>query len=105
MDRREAAPRRRVGEALLRRLGTGGQCDPSYATLAADTGASTRTVGRATARLRDLGLLRWDRRLVRRGWRSEQTSNSYALMPSAPLPSCGGVVQCRMHREEHQSAQ
>jgi hypothetical protein len=88
-----------VGEALLRRLGAGGQCDPCYATLAADTGASTRTVGRATARMRDLGLLRWERRLVRCGWRAEQTSNSYQLMPTAPLPSCGGQIVREIRRE------
>src|SRR3954453_1565401 len=55
-----------VGTALLKRLGTDGQCDPSpHATLAADVGCSARTVGRATASMRELGLLRWQTRLVR----------------------------------------
>jgi hypothetical protein len=46
--------------------------------------------------MRDLGLLRWDQRLIRSGWRAEQTSNSYELVPTAvlatmlPLPRCGG---------------
>jgi hypothetical protein len=81
-----------VGEALLRRLGADGQCDPSYDTLAADTGSCDRTARRATAAMRDLGLIRWERRLVRRGWRSEQTSNAYELVPTAvaPRPACGG---------------
>jgi hypothetical protein len=81
-----------IGEALLRRLGADGQCDPSYATLAADTGSCDRTARRATAAMRDIGLLRWERRLVRRGWRAEQTSNSYELVPSAvaPVLSSGG---------------
>src|SRR4051812_23656182 len=85
-----------VGTALLKRLGTDGQCDPSHATLAAHVGCSARTVGRATAVMRDLGLLRWDQRLIRSGWRAEQTSNAYELVPAAvpamvlPLPRCGG---------------
>ena len=56
-----------IGTALLKRLGADGQCDPAHATLAADVGCSARTVGRATVAMRDLGLLRWDQRLVRSG--------------------------------------
>jgi hypothetical protein len=36
--------------------------------------------------MRDLGLLYWQRRLVRSGWRTEQTSNQYVLKPEAPAP-------------------
>jgi hypothetical protein len=39
------------------------------------------------------GLLRWERRLVRNGWRCEQTSNAYELVPTAhhlQVPRCGG---------------
>ena len=85
-----------VGTALLKRLGADGQCDPSHATLAADVGCSARTVGRATAAMRDLGLLRWDQRLIRADWRAEQTSNAYELVPAPvpamvlPVPRCGG---------------
>ena len=85
-----------VGTALLKRLGADGQCDPAHATLAADVGCSARTVGRATAAMRALGLLRWDQRLIRSGWRTEQTSNAYELVPAAeltavlPVPRCGG---------------
>lgn len=81
-----------VGEALLRRLGTDGRCDPAHDTLAADAGCSARTVRRATASMRTLGLLRWQTRLVRTGWRTEQTSNAYELVPTAapPAVSCGG---------------
>jgi hypothetical protein len=68
-----------------------------HATLAGDVGCSPRTVGRATVAMRALGLLRWDQRLVRSGWRTEQTSNTYELVPTAampaavlPLPHCGG---------------
>ena len=86
----------RVGAALLKRLSVDGRCDPSHATLAADTNVSERTVQRATDTMRGLGLLRWQRRLVRTGWRAEQTSNAYELVPAlgtAPvLPrfSCDG---------------
>jgi hypothetical protein len=99
-----------VGRALLRRLGVDGRCDPAHATLAADAGCGERTVRRALAALRELGLLAWEQRLVRRPWpeggagtsRAEQTSNAYALLPStgpaAALtlraarcrPDCGG---------------
>jgi hypothetical protein len=39
-----------------------------------------------------LGLLTWQRRIVRAGWRTEQTSNAYMLIPTAALPAvcCGG---------------
>ena len=40
---------------------------------------------RALDDARDLGLLDWDRRLVRTGWRVEQTSNAYVLL----LPGAG----------------
>jgi hypothetical protein len=77
---------RDIGLALLKRLGTTGRCDPSHATLAADAGCKTaKTAERATAALKALGLLSWVRRLVRTsatGWRAEQTSNQYCLLPS-----------------------
>ncbi len=81
-----------VGNALVRRLSVEGQLDPSHDTLAADAGCSARTVRRATATMRSLGLLRWQCRLVRDGWRCAQTSNAYELVPTAATPviSCGG---------------
>jgi hypothetical protein len=81
-----------VGAALLKRLSDTGQCDPSQATLANDAGCEERTVRRAICTMRDLGLLSWERRLVRNGWRCEQTSNAYALLTTAaaPAPRCGG---------------
>ena len=88
---------RDVGEALLRRLSAEGRCDPSHDTLAADAACDARTVRRATVSLRALGLVRWTTRLVRAGWRAEQTSNAYELVPSVatppagmPAPRCGG---------------
>ncbi len=83
-----------VAKALLKRLGEDGQCDPSYATLAADSGTSARTVGRAVKALRELKLLAWEQRVVRRPWpaggkgatRAEQTSNAYLfLLPKEPI--------------------
>ena len=81
-----------VGSALIRRLGTDGQLDPSHDTLAADVGCSARTVRRALATLRQLGLLSWQRRLVRTGWRVLQTSSAYALSIDGTQPHTGG--QC-----------
>lgn len=69
-----------VGAALLRRLGEDGRCDPAHATLASDAGCGERTVRRALAVMRGLGLVFWQMRLVRAGWRAEQTSNAYGLL-------------------------
>ena len=83
-----------VGHALARRLGTDGRCDPSHATIAADAGASVRTVRRALVALADCGMVQWTRRLVRAGWRTAQTSNAYALVVGSgritPAIRCGG---------------
>jgi hypothetical protein len=87
---------RDIGLALLKRLGTTGRCDPSHATLAADAGCkSAKTAERATAALKALGLLTWVRRLVRSsgtGWRAEQTSNQYVLVPA--LASLNAPRRC-----------
>ena len=77
--RRLSAKAQWVAEALLKRLGVDGQCDPSHDTLAADAGCAVRTVRRALATLKQLGLCTWVRRLVREGWRVEQSSNAYLL--------------------------
>jgi hypothetical protein len=86
-----------VGNALVRRLSVEGQCDPGHDTLAADAGCCARTVRRALDALKAVGLLIWQRRLVRNGWRTSQTSNAYVLVPSgigtlpaAPAKRCGG---------------
>jgi hypothetical protein len=81
-----------VGAALIRRLGQDGRCDPSQATLASDSGESLSTVKRALKALAGLGMVSWVRRLVREGWRTEQTSNAYLLKlgdpAKIPPPSC-----------------
>jgi hypothetical protein len=51
--------------ALIRLLGADGRLDPSHATLAALAKVHVATVQRALDRLRSLGLLAWQRRLVR----------------------------------------
>lgn len=86
-----------VGNALVRRLGVDGQLDPAHATIAGDVGCCCRTVRRALDRLRTLGLLMWQRRLVRVGWRTAQTSNAYLLalvdvgtLPIPRPPCCDG---------------
>ena len=83
-----------VAEALVKRLGVEGQCDPAHATLADDAGCDPSTVLRALTALRAVGLVTWERRLVRRPWplggwgatRAEQTSNAYELLlPDRPV--------------------
>lgn len=93
------AKQEKVGLALLKRLGVDGQCDPTKATLADDVGCDMSTVERATKRMRELGLLTWQRRLVRSGWRTEQTSNAYVLLTNAAPP----VILPR-HRCDRQNA-
>ena len=81
----------KVAEALVRLLGSDGRLDPSHAFLSRLAAVSTDTVGRALERLRGLGLLSWQRRLRRdaaTGWRCEQTSSSYVLMPENGRPAC-----------------
>src|SRR5689334_6297094 len=73
-----------VARALLKRLGPDGRLDPAQDTLAHDTALSDRTVRRAIRALADAGLLTWQRRLVRDGWRCRQTSNAYCLVPEGP---------------------
>jgi hypothetical protein len=69
-----------VLEELLAHLSKEGRCDPSYARLGADAATSSKTAERAVAAAAACGLLRWQRRIVRNGWRAEQTSNAYELL-------------------------
>lgn len=80
-----------IGLALAARLGANGRLDPSHATIAADARSGPRTVRRALARLSELGMVHWVRRLVRTSdWRTEQASNSYALCMAEGRPACDG---------------
>jgi hypothetical protein len=76
-----------VAVALVRLLGHDGRLDPSHAFLARKAACHVATVQRALERLRGLGLLSWQRRLVRAGWRVEQTSNAYWLTPNSAVPT------------------
>ena len=69
-----------VAEALASYLGPDGRLDPSYEALAdrcrqRGTPAARRTVARQLAALRDLGLVSWERRLVRYGRHVRQTAS------------------------------
>lgn len=79
-----------VAEALLTHLSVDGRCDPSHAALARRSRTDARTVRRACVVLRRLGLIDWQRRLTRAGWRTEQTSNAYDLLPAVRSAACGG---------------
>ncbi len=98
-----------VGRAMLRRLGQDGRLDPSMETIAADAGASVRSVQRAVAALSSCGLLTWTRRLVRTGWRAAQTSNAYVLTvgdpPAWPAARCGGQRDRQTRRPDSSAAQ
>ena len=90
-----------IGNTLVKRLGTDGQLDPSHDTIASDVGCCARTVRRALDALKAVGLVVWQRRIVRDGWRVEQTSNAYVLVPTScivckirqPKPSGGQRVR------------
>jgi DNA-binding transcriptional MocR family regulator len=57
--------------------GAGGACIPSHATLAERARCSASTVLRACQQARQLGLVDWSERRIRRGWRWLRTSNAY----------------------------
>jgi hypothetical protein len=101
-----------IGNAMARRLGVDGQLDPAHDTLAGDVGCSARTVRRALGALKALGLVMWQCRLVRDGWRTSQTSNAYLLVPAEvrTLPTlrpkpCGGQSGRQTTQIEIQPAQ
>jgi DNA-binding transcriptional MocR family regulator len=63
---------------------------PSHQTLADRAGCCVRTVQRALAAARELGLVEWAERRVRAGWRWLRTSNVYRLLvPDAPAVTTG----------------
>ena len=82
-----------VGRAMERLLGQDGRLDPSQGYLAQLAACSRRTAQRALERLQGLGLVRWVRRLVRAGWRAEQTSNAYELVNRATTPETAAVAR------------
>jgi hypothetical protein len=66
--------------------GHGGIICPAHATVAARTSLAPKTVERALHAARDLGLVTWSERRVRRGWRWVRTSNLYRLIvPNAAV--------------------
>ena len=83
-----------VGQALLKRLGQDGRCDPSHQTLADDSGESVSTVKRALKAFWACGLVNWVRRLWRNGTRVSQDTNAYVLTlgepPKFPRVRCEG---------------
>jgi hypothetical protein len=83
-----------VGQALLKRLGQDGRCDPSHQTLADDSGESVSTVKRALKAFWACGLVNWVRRLWRNGTRVSQDTNAYMLTlgdpPQIPQVRCEG---------------
>ena len=93
--------------------GPGGVAWPSHATLAQRAKCSTRTVLRALAQGRNLGLVSWSFRRVRQGWRWLQSSNLYRFLASvdraavreplssfSSLPSGATVSVGRKHAAE-----
>lgn len=93
-----------VAEALVRRIGVDGRCDPSIATLADDALVSVRTAGRALVALRGVGLIGWGRRIIRvaaTGWQVRQVSSAYWVTPGnagdfvAPVSKGQSVRQTR----------
>jgi DNA-binding transcriptional MocR family regulator len=81
--------------------GTGGVCTPSHNTLAERARCSPSTVLRACQQARQLGLLDWFERRVRRGWRWLRTSNAYRFaVPAGDVQA----VDRAARRTNHQPA-
>jgi Helix-turn-helix domain len=76
--------------------GHGGVAWPSQVTLGERANCDERTVRRALAAARDLGLVHWTERRVRAGWRWLRTSNLYRfVVPVAPVHLFYGVQKPR----------
>lgn len=58
-----------------------GRCDPSHDTIAGKAGVCVRTVQRALAVGKRLGLVGWDQRAVRLPGETIQITNQYQLFP------------------------
>jgi hypothetical protein len=66
--------------------GRDGACWPSHETVADRMRGSAKTVWRALQRARELGLVEWAERRIRRGWRWLRTSNAYRMiLPDTPV--------------------
>jgi hypothetical protein len=66
--------------------GAGGLICPAHATLADRTQCSASTVRRALAQAFRVGLVSWEERRIRAGWRWLRTSNAYRLaVPGGPV--------------------
>jgi hypothetical protein len=66
--------------------GRGGVAWPSQVMLGERANCDERTVRRALAAARDLGLVHWTERRIRAGWRWLRTSNLYRfVMPEGPV--------------------
>jgi hypothetical protein len=66
--------------------GRGGIICPSHKTVADRANMASKTVERAVRAARDLGLVDWTERRVKRGWRWLRSSNLYRLIvPGEPL--------------------
>jgi len=66
--------------------GHGGAIWPAHDTLADRARCGVKTVARALTEARELGLVSWSERRIRRGWRWLRTSNSYRLeVPADPV--------------------
>ena len=90
-----------IGEVLVSALGEDGRLDLAHASIAARAQCHVATVKRALRRLWDLGLVSWVRRLVRDGWRCEQTSNAYCLLtPSCDAHAARPVGRIKLKRQE-----
>jgi hypothetical protein len=82
-----------IGNALVRRLGVDGRCDPCHDTIGDDVGCCARTVRRTLAVMKAIGLLAWQRRIVRTGPCVDQISNAYVLLTPHGNPSGGQNVR------------
>lgn len=65
----------------------GGRCDPSHATIAARAGVCVKTVQRALAAAKRIGLVTWDQRATRRDGETVQITNQYVLLPGLASPT------------------
>jgi hypothetical protein len=69
----------RVGEFMARTLGDDGRLEPSVEEIAKACQCARSTAHDCLRRLKAEKFLDWDNRIVRNGWRVDQTTNAYRL--------------------------
>lgn len=76
-----------------------GQCDPSHETIAARADVCVKTVQRALAAAKRLGLIGWDQRAIRLPGETIQITNQYVLFPGMASDAVAPAIDAPPHEQ------